>query len=81
MNVLILFLAILITLFIWVLLGFVAFLVAVRRNKYKEFSEATEDFKVCLLGGGLTFIIMLSAIFKEKFFKIMDWIINKINSK
>lgn len=81
MNVLYLFLAIFIVLFIWVLLGFIAFLVGVRRNHYKDFSEATEDFKLCLIGGGLTFAILLYVVFKEKFFKVMNYLITKINSK
>lgn len=76
---------------IWVMLGFFAFLIETKINKWTEFNkELEEELTICVIFGLMSFIMMLSVlIFKSiqklfgnmnDYFKLfMNKIMKKIN--
>ena len=74
---------ILLGLILWIACGFIAFLIEVKREKWRTFDyEAREEFKYALLGGILSLIYIICVWFCSWFFdKFMEGLMYKDRDK
>jgi hypothetical protein len=68
---------------VWLILGFIAFLMEAKMENYIEFnSEARHEFMVCMYFGLLSFLIMVCTVLYDWFCnKFMNGFLFKINGK
>ena len=73
--------AIVIILFVWFLLGFIAFLISAKHDKcYTEFDDlAKHDLLFCMGLGILSLIFVIAFLNVEWFCNMMDYLLRKWN--
>ena len=73
--------AIVIILFMWLLLGFIAFLISAKHDRcYTEFNNsAKHDLLFCMGLGILSLIFVIAFIIVEWFCNMMDYLLRKWN--
>ena len=76
-----LFLAILFVIIIWVLIGFIAFLIECRVNRERNFnSELKRELMACVRLGGIAFLMVIYDLMVDWFNSFMNWLLKKINN-
>ena len=73
--------AIVIILFVWFLLGFIAFLISVKHDKcYTEFDDSAQNDLLFFVGLGiLSLIFVIAFLIVEWFYNMMDYLLRKWN--
>ena len=81
MNINELMIAIVIILFVWFLLGFIAFLISAKHDKcYTEFDDsARDDLLFYMELGILSLIFVIAFLIVEWFYNMMDYLLRKWN--
>lgn len=69
-------------LFMWVLLGFIGFLIEAKLEKFTSFDKKTrEEFAACIILGLFTFIYFVGCSFIKWFIYCMDRLLYKMNKR
>ena len=73
--------AIVIILFVWFLLGFIAFLISEKHDKcYTEFNDSAKHDLLSFMGLGiLSLIFVIAFLIVEWFYNMMDYLLRKWN--
>ena len=73
--------AIVIILFVWFLLGFIAFLISAKHDKcYTEFNDSAKHDLLSFMGLGiLSLIFVIAFLIVEWFYNMMDYLLRKWN--
>lgn len=76
------FLIILVIILVWMLCGFIGFLIEAKREGYTKFDyEERKEFIGCLFLGGITLIFMICCNVYDWFIRFMDSVLWRINHK
>lgn len=82
MNILIVFLSILAVFLVWILCGFLGFLIEVKKEGFTKFdSKEKEECTACVLLGGIALIWIIICCIRDWFIRFMNTVLWRMNHK